>query len=276
MGGLGQFVSAHSENKAAAWEWIKHLNSGDYVDSRISDAYVDSAGQPARISMLSKYAEIRPHFVGTQEVLPGRGLLRAADSRGVHALGHHRQRDDGGHHRREVHRGRASGDEQGRRGRDDGFGLLRVVRESEGRGTSRIATPAAPGAGHCPPGSHRVRKAPGLAPPAGHPWCEGASTDPHRCSDEARNGETARQRPLVRPSMPPFRPAGFHLDGNSHSSLFCVDSRFCGNDGSCTERLASSFPRKRESTGAIDPGRPTAKCCHRRTNECPQSPTPLT
>ena len=70
MGGLGQFVSAHSSNKEAAWQWIKHLNSGDYVDSRISDAYVDSAGQPARISMLTKYENIRPHFTGLKKSFP--------------------------------------------------------------------------------------------------------------------------------------------------------------------------------------------------------------
>ena len=70
MGGLGQFVSAHSSTKEAAWEWIKHLNSGDYVDSRISDAYVESAGQPARISMLNKYENIRPHFAGLRKSFP--------------------------------------------------------------------------------------------------------------------------------------------------------------------------------------------------------------
>ncbi len=70
MGGLGQMISAYSENKAAAWEWIKHLNSGDYVDARISEAYVMSAGQPARISLLGKYEDIRPHFVGLKKSFP--------------------------------------------------------------------------------------------------------------------------------------------------------------------------------------------------------------
>ncbi|MQG02157.1 MAG: extracellular solute-binding protein, partial [SAR202 cluster bacterium] len=70
MGGLGQYVSAYSENKEAAWEWIKHLNSGDYTDSRISDAYIEHTGQPARISMLNKYENIRPHFAGLKQSFP--------------------------------------------------------------------------------------------------------------------------------------------------------------------------------------------------------------
>ena len=70
MGGLGQYVSAYSENKEVAWEWIKHLNSGDYTDSRISDAYIEHTGQPARISMLNKYENIRPHFAGLKKSFP--------------------------------------------------------------------------------------------------------------------------------------------------------------------------------------------------------------
>ena len=70
MGGLGQMVSTWSENKQAAWEWIKHLNSADYVDSRISQAYIDSAGQPARISLLTKFEDLRPHFVGLKKSFP--------------------------------------------------------------------------------------------------------------------------------------------------------------------------------------------------------------
>lgn len=70
MGGLGQYVSAYSENKEVAWEWIKHLNSGDYTDSRISDAYIEHTGQPARISMLNKYEDIRPHFAGLKKSFP--------------------------------------------------------------------------------------------------------------------------------------------------------------------------------------------------------------
>ena len=70
MGGLGQYVSAYSKNKEAAWEWIKHLNSGDYTDSRISDAYIEHTGQPARISMLNKYENIRPHFAGLKQSFP--------------------------------------------------------------------------------------------------------------------------------------------------------------------------------------------------------------
>ena len=70
MGGLGQYVSAYSKNKQAAWEWIKHLNSGDYTDSRISDAYIEHTGQPARISMLNKYENIRPHFAGLKQSFP--------------------------------------------------------------------------------------------------------------------------------------------------------------------------------------------------------------
>ena len=70
MGGLGQMVSTYSNNKQAAWEWIKQLNSADYVDSRISQAYIDSAGQPARISLLTKFEDLRPHFVGLKKSFP--------------------------------------------------------------------------------------------------------------------------------------------------------------------------------------------------------------
>jgi len=54
MGGLGQFLNAHGENKEAAWAYMKYFNSGDYTDPAIGDAIVAAGGQPCRASVLKR------------------------------------------------------------------------------------------------------------------------------------------------------------------------------------------------------------------------------
>ena len=70
MGGLGLIMPVYSHNKDAAWEWIKFCNSGDKQDPAIGKAWVDNAGQPARISLLKKYTSVRPYFSGMMQSLP--------------------------------------------------------------------------------------------------------------------------------------------------------------------------------------------------------------
>lgn len=70
MGGLGLIIPAFSKNKDAAWEWTKFCCSGDTQDPEIGKAWVENAGQPARASLLKKYASIRPYYAGLQESLP--------------------------------------------------------------------------------------------------------------------------------------------------------------------------------------------------------------
>jgi sorbitol/mannitol transport system substrate-binding protein len=61
-GGFGQYINVHGTDKRAAFEFIKHLNSGDYIDPAIGEAYVTNAGQPARTSLLKKYTNLQPYF----------------------------------------------------------------------------------------------------------------------------------------------------------------------------------------------------------------------
>ncbi len=70
MGGLGLIMPVYSHNKDAAWEWIKFCNSGNKQDPAIGKAWVENAGQPARISLLKEYTPIRPYFAGMMESLP--------------------------------------------------------------------------------------------------------------------------------------------------------------------------------------------------------------
>ena len=70
MGGLGFVIPAFSKNKEAAWEFVKFCCSGDKQDPRIGKAWVEGTGQPARASLLQKYADIRAHFPALQESLP--------------------------------------------------------------------------------------------------------------------------------------------------------------------------------------------------------------
>jgi sorbitol/mannitol transport system substrate-binding protein len=61
-GGNGQYINVHGTDLKAAWEFIKHLNSGDYTDPAIGEAYCENAGQPARTSLLKKYNSIHHYF----------------------------------------------------------------------------------------------------------------------------------------------------------------------------------------------------------------------
>ncbi|MEA3150187.1 MAG: multiple sugar transport system substrate-binding protein [Gammaproteobacteria bacterium] len=70
MGGLGLIMPVYSHNKDAAWEWIKFCSSGDRQDPAIGQAWVENAGQPARLSLLKKYTNIRPYFTGMMASLP--------------------------------------------------------------------------------------------------------------------------------------------------------------------------------------------------------------
>jgi ABC-type glycerol-3-phosphate transport system substrate-binding protein len=70
MGGHGLIVPAFSKHKDAAWEWVKFSNSGDKQDPAIGETYVASTGQPARLSLLKKYSNIRPYYAALMDSLP--------------------------------------------------------------------------------------------------------------------------------------------------------------------------------------------------------------
>lgn len=70
MGGFGYYVNSFGKDQRAAFEYVKHLNSGDYVDSRIGRDYVRNAGQPARTSLLKAYATEQPYFGALAESIP--------------------------------------------------------------------------------------------------------------------------------------------------------------------------------------------------------------
>jgi multiple sugar transport system substrate-binding protein len=70
MGGLGFFIPTYSKHHDEAWEWIKFACSGDKQDPEIGKADVENTGQPARLSLLSEYTNIRPYFKGLAESLP--------------------------------------------------------------------------------------------------------------------------------------------------------------------------------------------------------------
>jgi multiple sugar transport system substrate-binding protein len=70
MGGLGMLVPAFSNNKDAAWEFVKYCCSGNEQDPAIGKAWVEGTGQPARASLLKEYAPLRAHFPAIQESLP--------------------------------------------------------------------------------------------------------------------------------------------------------------------------------------------------------------
>ncbi len=67
MGGFAFYVNKSGNDKAAAFEWVKHLNAGDYTDSRIGEAYCTNTGQPARISLLDKWSSHQPYFQGLKK-----------------------------------------------------------------------------------------------------------------------------------------------------------------------------------------------------------------
>ena len=64
MGGFAYYVNTSGNDKPAAFEWVKHLNAGDYTDTRIGEAYATNTGQPARISLLDKFSSHQPYFAG--------------------------------------------------------------------------------------------------------------------------------------------------------------------------------------------------------------------
>jgi ABC-type glycerol-3-phosphate transport system substrate-binding protein len=70
MGGLGMLIPTFSNNKDAAWEFVKFCCSGDKQDPAIGKAWVEGTGQPARASLLKEYAPVRAHFPAIQESLP--------------------------------------------------------------------------------------------------------------------------------------------------------------------------------------------------------------
>lgn len=70
MGGLGLIMPVFSNHKEAAWEWIKFCCSGDKQDPAIGRAWVENTGQPARLSLLREYSNIRPYFSGLMASLP--------------------------------------------------------------------------------------------------------------------------------------------------------------------------------------------------------------
>ena len=63
-------IPAFSNNKDAAWEFVKFCCSGNKQDPAIGKAWVEGTGQPARASLLKEYAPLRAHFPAIQESLP--------------------------------------------------------------------------------------------------------------------------------------------------------------------------------------------------------------
>ena len=70
MGGFGFYVNSFGDDQRAAFEWVKHMSSGDYVDTRIGEDFVNAAGQPARTSLLNKYADKQPYFDALAKSIP--------------------------------------------------------------------------------------------------------------------------------------------------------------------------------------------------------------
>ena len=70
MGGHGLIVPAFSHHKDEAWEWVKFICSGDKQDPAIGKAFVEHTGQPARLSLLKEYANVRPYFLALMQSLP--------------------------------------------------------------------------------------------------------------------------------------------------------------------------------------------------------------
>lgn len=70
MGGLGLIMPVYAHHQDEAWEWVKFCCSGDKQDPEIGKAWVENAGQPARISLLRGYTKIRPYYAGLMDSLP--------------------------------------------------------------------------------------------------------------------------------------------------------------------------------------------------------------
>jgi hypothetical protein len=70
MGGLGMFIPSTRRTRTRPFEWVKWCCSGDKTDPAIGKAWVEGRGQPARVSLLGKYAKERPFFAGLQKGFP--------------------------------------------------------------------------------------------------------------------------------------------------------------------------------------------------------------
>jgi multiple sugar transport system substrate-binding protein len=70
MGGLGLIMPVYAHHQDEAWEWVKFCCSGDKQDPEIGKAWVENAGQPARLSLLREYTKIRPYYAGLMDSLP--------------------------------------------------------------------------------------------------------------------------------------------------------------------------------------------------------------
>jgi sorbitol/mannitol transport system substrate-binding protein len=70
MGGFGYYVNNFGNDQKAAFEYVKHLNSAEYVDTRIGHDYVAAAGQPARTSLLRAYADEKPYYSALADSIP--------------------------------------------------------------------------------------------------------------------------------------------------------------------------------------------------------------
>ncbi len=61
MGGHGIVIPPWTQDRDAAFEWVKWTASGDYTDPAIGEAIVKAGGQPARVPLLEKHKG-RVHF----------------------------------------------------------------------------------------------------------------------------------------------------------------------------------------------------------------------
>ncbi len=65
MGGLGLFVPTYSKNPDWAFQWIKFCCSKE-----VGKEWVESLGQPARLSLLTEYESIQPYFPALAKSFP--------------------------------------------------------------------------------------------------------------------------------------------------------------------------------------------------------------
>jgi multiple sugar transport system substrate-binding protein len=73
--GLGLVIPTNCKNKEAAWAFIKFMNSGDIFVAPNGEqlpfgkTWVDSFGQPARMSLLTKYASVQSYYPALADAL---------------------------------------------------------------------------------------------------------------------------------------------------------------------------------------------------------------
>lgn len=70
MGGHGLIMPSFSHHKEAAWEWMKFMVSSDTQYPGFDKLFVESTGQPARLSILERYSDVRPYYKALQDSLP--------------------------------------------------------------------------------------------------------------------------------------------------------------------------------------------------------------